>query len=209
MHRLFRKDQILTIPNLLSVIRLALIPVIVWLYIGKQAYAAAAAVILISAATDIVDGHIARRFHMVSDLGKILDPVADKLTQAALILCLAAKYRLMRILLILFAAKELIMAAMGYAAIRKRDTVNSAKWYGKMTTVALYVTMMLLILVPSISEAWANTLIGICCVLILISLALYVRFYLKLFCASPAKEFAQSEVYTSYEQEGERHERSR
>ena len=204
MHRLFRKDQILTIPNLLSLIRLALIPVIVWLYIGKQAYAAAAAVILISAATDIVDGYIARKFHMVSDLGKILDPVADKLTQAALILCLAAKYRLMRILLILFAAKELIMAAMGYAAIRKQDTVNSAKWYGKMTTVALYVTMMLLILVPSFSEAWANTLIGICGGLILISLALYVRFYLKLFRASPAKESAQSEVYTSYEQEGER-----
>lgn len=62
MHRIFRKDQVLTIPNLLSVIRLALIPLIVWLYIGKQEYSAAVAVILISGATDIIDGFIARKF---------------------------------------------------------------------------------------------------------------------------------------------------
>lgn len=61
MHRIFRKDQVLTIPNLLSVIRLALIPLIVWLYIGKQEYSAAVAVILISGATDIIDGFIARK----------------------------------------------------------------------------------------------------------------------------------------------------
>ncbi len=96
MHRIFSKDQVLTIPNLLNVIRLVLIPLIVWLYVGKQAYSAAVIVILISGATDIIDGAIARRFHMVSDLGKILDPVADKLTQAAVILCLAVKYRCMR-----------------------------------------------------------------------------------------------------------------
>lgn len=94
MHRIFRKDQVLTIPNLLSVIRLALIPLIVWLYIGKQEYSAAVAVILISGATDIIDGFIARKFNMVSDLGKILDPVADKLTQATVILCLTVKLSL-------------------------------------------------------------------------------------------------------------------
>lgn len=102
MHRIFRKDQVLTIPNLLSVIRLALIPLIVWLYIGKQEYSAAVAVILISGATDIIDGFIARKFNMVSDLGKILDPVADKLTQATVILCLTVKYRWMRGLIVLF-----------------------------------------------------------------------------------------------------------
>ena len=114
MHRIFRKDQVLTIPNLLSVIRLALIPLIVWLYIGKQEYSAAVAVILISGATDIIDGFIARKFNMVSDLGKILDPVADKLTQATVILCLTVKYRWMRGLIVLFVVKEIIMAVLGY-----------------------------------------------------------------------------------------------
>ena len=115
MHRIFRKDQVLTIPNLLSVIRLALIPLIVWLYIGKQEYSAAVAVILISGATDIIDGFIARKFNMVSDLGKILDPVADKLTQATVILCLTVKYRWMRGLIVLFVVKEIIMAVLGYS----------------------------------------------------------------------------------------------
>ena len=67
MHRIFRKDQVLTIPNLVSVIRLALIPLIVWLYIGKQEYSAAVAVILISGATDIIDGFIARKFNIDHD----------------------------------------------------------------------------------------------------------------------------------------------
>ena len=86
MHRILRKDQIFTIPNLLSIIRLILIPIIVWLYCEKQNYNAAVAVIVVSGATDITDGFIARHFNMVSDFGKILDPVADKLTQAAVII---------------------------------------------------------------------------------------------------------------------------
>lgn len=85
MHRLMKKEQLLTIPNLLSVVRLLLIPLIVWLYCARQEYELAVLFILLSGATDVVDGFIARRFHMVSDFGKILDPVADKLTQGALI----------------------------------------------------------------------------------------------------------------------------
>lgn len=181
MHRIFRKDQVLTVPNLCSGIRLALIPLIVWLYIGKQAYFAAAAIILISGATDIMDGFIARKFHMVSDLGKILDPVADKLTQAAVILCLTVKYRWMRGLIILFAVKEIIMAVLGCMAIQKKDVVNSAKWYGKANTVVLYAVMMCLILFPGIPETAANALIGSCICVMLMSLALYIRFYWKLF----------------------------
>lgn len=174
MHRIFRKDQVLTIPNLLSVIRLALIPLIVWLYIGKQEYSAAVAVILISGATDIIDGFIARKFNMVSDLGKILDPVADKLTQATVILCLTVKYRWMRGLIVLFVVKEIIMAVLGYMAIQKKDVVNSAKWYGKLNTVVLYLVMTCLILFPSISETVANVLIGICICVMLMSLTLYI-----------------------------------
>lgn len=181
MHRVFKKDQILTIPNLLSIVRLMLIPLIVWLYIAKQEYNWAVAVVLLSGATDIVDGFIARRFNMVSDFGKILDPVADKLTQAALIICLTVKYELMFVLIALFAVKELIMGTMGFLAIKKKDSVNSAKWYGKANTVILYAVMTVLILFPGMSDALANTLIIICGAVMLISLALYTRFYVKLF----------------------------
>ncbi len=85
--------QILTIPNLLSVFRILLIPLIVWLYCGKQDYLLAAWVLLLSGVTDIADGFIARRFRMVSDLGKVLDPIADKLTQTAALVCLLTRFR--------------------------------------------------------------------------------------------------------------------
>ena len=101
MHRILKKDQILTIPNLLSVIRLLLIPVIIWLYCIKKKYALAVGVIVLSGITDVADGIIARTCHMVSDFGKILDPIADKLTQGAIILCLTVQYPLMWVLIVI------------------------------------------------------------------------------------------------------------
>lgn len=181
MHRVFKKDQILTIPNFLSVVRLALIPLIVWLYYEEQNYKAAVVVILISGATDIIDGFIARHFNMVSDFGKILDPVADKLTQAAVIICLITEYKLMIPLIILFVFKELIMGIMGFLVLKKKDSVNSAKWYGKANTVVLYIVMLLLILFPKMADSFANLLIVVSGSMMLLSLVLYVRLYIKMF----------------------------
>ena len=76
----FAKDQVLTIPNMLSFLRILLIIPIVWLYWIDQPIWALAFVIL-SGLTDVIDGFIARKFHMVTDLGKVVDPIADKLTQ--------------------------------------------------------------------------------------------------------------------------------
>lgn len=74
------EKKIFTIPNLLSAFRLLLIPVFVWAYCIKKAYLLTAGVLLLSGLTDMADGFIARRFHMISDLGKMLDPIADKLS---------------------------------------------------------------------------------------------------------------------------------
>ena len=98
------RKQLLTIPNLLSAFRILLVPVIVWLYCGRGDYPLTACVLVLSGVTDIVDGFIARRFRMVSDLGKVLDPVADKLTQAVALGCLLTRFeaiwRLLAVLLI-------------------------------------------------------------------------------------------------------------
>ena len=179
MHRVLKKEQIFTIPNFLSMIRLAMIPIIVWLYCRQQAYPAAVAVIVLSGITDIADGIIARKFHMVSDFGKILDPIADKLTQAALIICLTSKYKLMVPLIIEFIVREFIMLILGYVTIKKKDAVNSSQWFGKLTTVALYAVMVILILFPGIPLWAANTLIVICGTIMLLSFIGYARFYWK------------------------------
>lgn len=177
MHRIFKKDQIVTIPNLLSVVRLLLIPVIVWLYCVKQKNTAAVGVILLSGITDVADGIIARKFHMVSDFGKILDPIADKLTQGAVILCLTLQHPLMWALIVLFVIKEI---GMGLATIKKTDSVNGAKWYGKVNTVVLYGVMILLIFFGGMPEGLANALILLCAGMLLMTFVLYANFYRKL-----------------------------
>ena len=178
--QLFQKKEILTIPNAISLFRLLLIPVIVWLYCGRQEYGAAVGVILLSGASDIVDGFVARRFHMVSNFGKILDPIADKLTQAAMLLCLLSRYVWMWGLIALFLIREVGMIAMGAVVLKKKDSVNSARWYGKLNTVVLYGVMMLLIVFPTISPTLANVLIALCGGVILLSLLLYARFYFEI-----------------------------
>ena len=119
-----KKESILTIPNLLSLIRILLIPFIIWLYCAQKAYLCTIIVIALSGFTDIIDGKIARKFNMVSDVGKVLDPVADKLTQATLVICLTARYPWMWALLALFAVKECLMLLWGYLTLKITDTIH-------------------------------------------------------------------------------------
>ncbi len=177
MIRLFNKSQIMTIPNLLSMFRILLLAPIVWLYSCKQDYATAIILLIVSGLTDIADGIIARKFNMISDFGKILDPIADKLTQFALLVCLAMRYKSIVYLVGVFVVKELLMIALGYITIKKKDSVNSAKWYGKLNTVVIYSTIVLLIMFPDIPQTVADMLAGACIGIIIISFLLYARFY--------------------------------
>lgn len=180
MKKLFKKEQVLTIPNLLSLIRLLLIPLIIWLYVEKSEYILSVVVIIISGITDVLDGYIARHFNMVSDLGKIIDPIADKLTQFALIACLYNRYLGVRYLLALFAVKEIIMAIFGVVVIRKKDSINSAQWFGKATTFVLYATMVILFLFPTVPELYASIMFVLCAGMIIMSMCKYLAFYRRL-----------------------------
>ncbi len=179
MLRIFKKEEIMTIPNLLTVFRILLLPLIVWLYNFKENYTAAILILLVSGLTDIVDGFVARKFNMVSDLGKILDPFADKLTQWTLFICLAMRYKIIMFIVCLFFLKEITLAFMGYIVIKRKDLVNSAKWYGKLNTVIIYATIVILIVVPDIPAVAVNVMSVICLTTIIASMFMYARFYLK------------------------------
>ncbi len=136
-------DRILTLPNMLSFFRLLLIPVIVILYEGGHPWWAFG-VLALSGLTDVVDGWIARTFHLVSDFGKAIDPVADKLTQLVVLLCLLdAKYWWVIGALVV---KEFVIGIMTLMALHKTHSVYSAGWYGKLCTVVIYLSMGVLIL---------------------------------------------------------------
>ncbi len=168
-----KNRRILTVPNLLSAFRLLLVPVIVWLYCGEENYPLTACVLLLSGATDIVDGFVARRFHMVSDLGKVLDPVADKLTQAAALACLLTRFSAVWWLLGVLVCKEIAMACMGIFVIRKTGVVHGAEWHGKLATCLIYAAIFLHIVWYDIPPAASYTRVAAGVAGILLSLVLY------------------------------------
>lgn len=173
------KEQAFSIPNLLSYFRLLLIPAFVILYMQEK-FLAALAVLAASGLSDTLDGRIARKYNMVTDLGKFIDPVADKLTQFAMIICVATRFPAMWILLIIHTVKELIMLVFGIYILRKTDTVNSAKWYGKLCTGVIYAVMMVHVIVPNIPLAVSNACVVLCAGLIIMCFVMYSLRYVKL-----------------------------
>lgn len=169
----FTKEQILTVPNLLSLVRLLLIPVLVFAYLGLRNYPLAAIIFIVSAVTDIVDGFIARHFNMTSDFGKALDPFADKLTQLAVLLCLVTRYIYMLIPLCMLFVKEIVSGIASLRAIKKTGIVKSAEWHGKVTTVVMSLMIVIHILWYDIPPAASYVSVGICIGVMLMSFVLY------------------------------------
>lgn len=142
------KNQILTIPNMLSFFRLALIPLIVWIYVFRDSPEWTVAILTLSGATDIVDGFIARRFNMTSDFGKAIDPLADKLTQIAVLFCLLTRFPLILLPIVIMLIKEIGSFILRFIVYKKTERVECADWHGKATTVLIYLTMLIHILWP-------------------------------------------------------------
>ena len=170
------RRQIWTIPNLISLFRLLLIPLMVSLY-WKAKTIAALVVFGVSALSDIADGQIARRFHMVTDLGKMLDPLADKLTQGAAIVCVARTHPQLFFLLGFMAMKELAQAAIGGRIVKKTGHVFHSKWFGKLCTVITTGSLMAMFAFPNMPEGLVNGLLLLCAGVMLGSLALYARHF--------------------------------
>lgn len=168
-------SRILTVPNLLSFFRLCLIPVFMWLYCVERNYVWTGIMLILSGVTDTVDGFVARHFNMTSDLGKILDPIADKLTQAAMLFCLLTRFPLMIAPLGLMVFKEFFMGVSGYLVIRRTGKVFGADWHGKVNTWLLYAMMILHVFWYNIPKSVSGVMIALCVVMMLISLVLYGR----------------------------------
>lgn len=175
VHQEENLNKIVTIPNLLSFFRLLLIPVLIWSYCVKKDYSGTGWILLLSGATDIADGFIARRFRMISNLGKVLDPIADKLTQATMLFCLFTRFPHMIVPLVLMAVKELYMAISGCMVIRKTGKVSGADWHGKIVTVLLYGMVIVHIIWSNVTVMASDMMIGACTVMMAVSFVLYFK----------------------------------
>lgn len=177
------KKEYFSIPNLLSYFRILMLPVFLYLYFHADTtrdYVVAFALLVISMMTDLVDGWIARKFNMITDFGKLLDPLADKLTQGFLAIAVCSRYPLMISFVIYFACKEFYMLGMGLYIHKKTNHVIAAKMYGKISTVIIDVLVPLMLLFPNMPETLANIFIMIMTVGMTVSLVKYINLHISL-----------------------------
>ncbi len=176
------KKEILSIPNLLSLFRLVLIPVYILIYLNAKDtidYVVAASILAVSCLTDMIDGKIARHFNMITTLGKLLDPVADKATQFTLTVCLAVKHPVLWNLVGLFVLKEGFQLIAGFMTFRKGKMLTGALITGKICTTILFITLILLVLLPDLPAMAVNIITVTDAVFMLISFGHYVFTYYR------------------------------
>ena len=174
------KKDLFTIPNLLSLFRLVLIPVYVVIYFHAQTdadYYLAAGILAVSCITDLIDGKIARHFNMISNTGKILDPLADKATQFTLIVCLTIRYPILLALICLFVVKEGFQLIAGLIILRRGEILAGALITGKICTTVLFISLILLVMIPRISTTALYIITAVDCLFMLISFFDYARLY--------------------------------
>ena len=174
------KKDIFSIPNLLSLFRLLLIPVYATLYLNatqRYQYLLAGVILAVSCLTDMIDGKIARKYNMMTTLGKILDPLADKLTQLPLTICLSLKYPVLYPVLGLFVMKELFQLVLGVVFLRKGKMLPGALMAGKVCTTILFVSLIALVLMPNIPPVAVKAIAVIDALFLIISFVSYAMAY--------------------------------
>lgn len=153
------KKEILTLPNLLSLLRLLMIPLYLGIYLKASHpgdYLLAGSVLAVSCLTDAIDGFVARKYNMVTNLGKLLDPFADKATQFSLTLCLSLRYPVLNPVLALFTVKEVFQLIAVIISLYNGKALPGALTAGKVCTAVLFVTLILLVLIPDPNRKLVN-----------------------------------------------------
>lgn len=174
------KKEVLTIPNLLSLFRLLMLPVYAYIYLNatqSYQYLAAGGIMAVSCLTDLVDGKIARRFNMVSNLGKILDPFADKVTQFTLIVCLSLRYPVLHPVMALFLVKDTFQLVLGIVNLRKGKMLPGALMAGKICTTVLFISLITLVLFPEMDPRLVDAIAATDMIFLGISFICYILAY--------------------------------
>lgn len=177
------KYKILTIPNALSLLRLLLLPVFACSYLNARTerdYLTAAIILVISSLTDMIDGKIARRFDMVSDFGKLLDPIADKATHIVIAFCLCDNFPVMKALVLLLLLKEGCMFLFCLYGHFRGHIWDCAQWYGKVCTAFVFTVFVLMALFPQMPQPLSTVLIALCACFLAFSLVMYAREFFQL-----------------------------
>lgn len=174
------KKEICTIPNLLSLFRLVLIPVYIFIYLNAVTtadYYLAAGILAVSCLTDLIDGKVARHFNMITSLGKVLDPLADKATQFTLIMCLTVRYPILWFLVGLFVVKESFQLIAGGIRLRKGKMLKGALISGKICTTILFISLIVMVMLPKLKVEIVNMIAVVDGIFMIIAFVDYATAY--------------------------------
>lgn len=178
----FKIKDLVAIPNILCYLRILMVGLFLYIYntaTNQNDYYMAMFVVMIAGITDFLDGRIARKFNMITDLGKVIDPVADKLMQFAMLITLTFNVKNMYMLTIYLIVKEVVLALIAFIILKtKGRRLNGAKWYGKVCTAVLYVVMLVFVAIPQLNAYLRDTLLIVCAVAITLSFVMYIRLYI-------------------------------
>lgn len=180
-----KKSEIWSIPNLISYVRIALMPYYAYITMTAQTqddFMRSSFLLLFIASTDFLDGYIARRFNMVTELGKLIDPIADKLFQLAIAITLLHRIKGMWVVFIVFFIKEITLAIQSaYFYFKHHRKMNGAMWCGKLSTAVFYIMTFLMALLPPLPNPVYYVMEVCMVVTLLISFYVYNQFYLDLY----------------------------
>lgn len=150
--------NIFTVPNMLSAFRLCLIPFITTTY-SQGFFVIAIALLLISGVTDMLDGMIARRFGQISEFGKFIDPLADKLTMASVVFALLLHHPPLWVTLTVLVIKELLTLIGAYILYKKGARPSESKLFGKLSTLFLYLILFFIMAADVLEECMKITIL--------------------------------------------------
>lgn len=173
----------MNIPNALTILRLFLVPLFVFVYRIDNSLAiriSSASIFVVASLTDILDGYLARKYKMITDFGKLADPVADKLMQLSVISCLAVNNRISMWILSVFAFKEAVLIFGGLNLLKEKFVVQS-KWSGKIATVILFlcVTVILVTDEATLPERKATVIMTISLFFTALAFFDYMSMYIR------------------------------
>ncbi len=161
------------IPNMLSVFRIVLIPFFVQqISVGNTV--SAGIILVVSAATDMLDGKLARHFGWVTNVGKVLDPVADKLTQTVVSITLMLYLKKYWFFFAFIIFKDFLMLTLGAYLMMKGAKLEGAQWFGKIATVVYYAAVILIVFFPNMPNWVTVTLLSLATACALMSALLYI-----------------------------------
>lgn len=171
----------LNVPNLLSMLRIALVPVFCIIYFSdlENSRLYSAVVYAVASLTDMLDGFIARRFNKITKLGRILDPMGDKLMCFAVVMCITIDGFIPVWALILLFVKEATMAIGGLIMYERATDIISSNHVGKAATVLFFLVCVAILVFDGISKTTATLLISAALLLTMIALATYLMRFVQ------------------------------